>query len=318
MRNTGDFKYKEIIVFAILLVLFSSGMVFYFNYKLNIVNNQIQTAQKNIKDMINENNQKISKEIDNFNKEVDDGFSAIRNDFTGELNTLKKDYTASQERNKMEIKTINSLINEIESQSNIKLDEIKDELKNVKVKSSDFSHIIDDAVQSVVRISTDQGQGSGAVIDKNGYIVTNYHVVDGTNKITVLTYDRDYLNAKLIGYDKKIDIAVIKVNKTMKHFKFADSDNIKVGQRVIAIGNPAGLSFSVTEGIISSVHRTGSNKLSIYLQIDVPINPGNSGGPLVDSSGRIVGINNYKIRDMEGLGFAIESNAVKSQFSTIL
>ena len=100
--------------------------------------------------------------------------------------------------------------------------------------------------------------------------------------------------------------------------KFENSDNVKVGEKVIALGNPAGLSFTVTEGIVSAVHRKGPNNLAIYLQTDVPINPGNSGGPLVDANSKIIGLNNFKVGGFESLGFAIESNTVSEVAGKII
>ena len=91
-----------------------------------------------------------------------------------------------------------------------------------------------------------------------------------------------------------------------------------MGEKVIALGNPAGLSFTVTEGIVSAVHRAGPNDLNIYLQTDVPINPGNSGGPLVNANSQILGINNFKVGGFESLGFAIESNTVKQAAEQII
>ena len=218
---------------------------------------------------------------------------------------------ASAKKNEQEITALNSLIDEIEKQSDIKLKELKEEISTIQVESSDFSAIIDEVVKSVVSVGTNRGQGSGAIIDDMGFIVTNYHVVQEASTIRVLTYDGKVYDAALIGYDDVSDVAVIKVNAALQSLKFADSDDVKAGERVIALGNPAGLSFTVTEGIVSAVHRAGPNGLSIYIQTDVPINPGNSGGPLVDANSRIIGLNNFKIGGFEGLGFAIESNAVK-------
>ncbi len=210
------------------------------------------------------------------------------------------------------------MIDEIEKQSDIQLKEIKDELKTIQVKSKDFSAIIDDVLQSVVSIGTDRGQGSGVVVDDRGFIVTNFHVIDDASIIRILTYENDVYDANLIDYNEVMDLAVIKVEASLENLRFDDSDDVKVGERVIALGNPAGLSFTVTEGIVSALNRKGPNNLDIYLQTDVPINPGNSGGPLVNANSRIIGINNFKIGGFEGLGFAIESNSVKETVEEII
>jgi serine protease Do len=97
----------------------------------------------------------------------------------------------------------------------------------------------------------------------------------------------------------------------------ANSDQLQVGKKVIAIGNPYGLSFSVTEGIISAIDRTGPNGKAEYIQTDVSLNPGNSGGPLIDTQGKVVGINNFKVSSAESLGFALESNSLKQILNKI-
>ncbi len=185
-------------------------------------------------------------------------------------------------------------------------------------KSQAFTSIIEDVLQSVVSVGTDKGLGSGVVIDDRGFIVTNYHVVNDANIIRILTYSGDVYDAALIGYNDIVDVAVLKVDASLEKLRFGDSDAVEVGERVIALGNPAGLSFTVTEGIVSAVDRTGPSNLEIYLQTDVPINPGNSGGPLVNTNSRIIGINNFKAAGFEGLGFAIESNTVKQVAEDII
>ena len=195
--------------------------------------------------------------------------------------------------------------------------ELQKQVANIQVTSSDFSGIIEKVLQSVVSVRTDVGQGSGAIVSSAGYIVTNYHVIKGATAAQILTYDNNVHATQLIGYDEDADIAVLKIDGSFQKLKFGNSNELMVGQRLIALGNPYGLSFSVTEGIVSSVHRQGANN-NYYIQIDVPINPGNSGGPLVDINGEIVGINNFKIKDAEGLGFAIESNKVYEVYQDII
>ncbi len=183
------------------------------------------------------------------------------------------------------------------------------EISKLKASASaDFSGIIEHAVKSVVSIKTDVARGSGFIITNSGYIVTNAHVLYGAHYAEILTYNQGTKNADLIGYDYNLDIALLKIGGDYSYLKFADSDDVKVGEKVIAVGNPYGLSFSVSEGIISAVHRSGSNNLPYYIQTDVSLNPGNSGGPLINTDGEVVGINNFKISAGEGLGFAFEAN----------
>lgn len=166
------------------------------------------------------------------------------------------------------------------------------------------------------------GQGSGIIMSEDGYILTNSHVVgDGAaDGIKVVLSDGKEFEAKLIGADAKTDIAVIKVEaQNLPNATFGNSDDIKVGERVVAIGNPTGLQLagSVTEGIISGVNRNISGNGSAYslptIQTDAAINPGNSGGALVNEYGQVIGINSAKLAsaEIEGLGFAIPTTLAK-------
>jgi len=183
--------------------------------------------------------------------------------------------------------------------------------------SSDFSGIIEQAVKSVVSIKTDVAQGSGFIISKDGYLVTNAHVLAQAHYAQTLTSNNELKNANLIGYDSDLDIALLKISGSYDSLEFANSDDVKVGEKVIAVGNPYGLSFSVTEGIVSAVNRQGDNRLNAYIQTDVALNPGNSGGPLIDTQGEVIGINNFKVGGAESLGFALESNYVKEAINSI-
>ena len=166
--------------------------------------------------------------------------------------------------------------------------------------------------------------GSGVIISKNGYIVTNNHVVSGATKIIVKTSDGKKYTAKLIGTDPGTDIAVIKIEaKNLKPVTFANSDKTKVGDIVLAIGEPFGLGESVTHGIISAKNRTsiGLNSYENFIQTDAAINPGNSGGALVDIKGRLIGINSAIISRSggnNGIGFAIPSNMVKFVVTSLI
>lgn len=166
-----------------------------------------------------------------------------------------------------------------------------------------------------------EGEGSGIVYSKDGYIITNYHVVEQAinnkeAKITVMLSTGDSLNATIVGTDEVTDIAVIKVDKELTAAEFGDSDGIEVGELAVAIGNPLGQEFagSVTVGYISALNRTIESSGTTYnlIQTDAAINSGNSGGPLVSSAGKVIGINTAKISatGVEGMGFAIPINEV--------
>ncbi len=191
------------------------------------------------------------------------------------------------------------------------LEQQSDEFSEFKASASDdFSGIIEDTIISVVNVLTDVSQGSGFIINNKGYIVTNYHVIENFNSILITPYKKSSKSAELIGYDVEKDIALLKITGDYDYLEFGNSDNVDVGEKVIAMGNPYGLSFSVTEGIISALDRSGPVGDESYIQTDVPLNPGNSGGPLVNKQGKVIGINNFKIGGAESLGFALKSNEI--------
>ena len=158
--------------------------------------------------------------------------------------------------------------------------------------------------------------GSGFIIDKGGFIITNNHVVEGADEIKVKMSDGREFKAKVVGRDSKTDLALIKISSLFKDLPvlaLGDSDTIRVGDWVIAVGNPFGLEHTVTQGIISASGRViGSGPYDNFLQTDAPINPGNSGGPLVNLKGEVIGINSAIVAGGQGIGFAIPSNMGKS------
>ncbi|MGB5993682.1 MAG: DegQ family serine endoprotease [Desulfobacterales bacterium] len=157
--------------------------------------------------------------------------------------------------------------------------------------------------------------GSGFIIDKDGYIVTNNHVIDNADKIVVILKDEKEFEAKIVGRDKNTDLALIKIesNHNLPVLGFGDSDALKVGQWVVAIGNPFGLEQTVTAGIVSAKGRViGSGPYDDFIQTDASINPGNSGGPLLNMKGEVIGINTAIIAGGQGIGFAIPVNLAKN------
>ncbi len=161
-----------------------------------------------------------------------------------------------------------------------------------------------------------QALGSGFIISADGYIVTNNHVIDGADEITVITQDSKEMKAKLIGTDPQTDLALLKVDgKDLPHVNFGDSNNSRVGDWVVAIGNPFGFGGTVTKGIISARGRNiGSGPYDDYIQTDAPINRGNSGGPLFNLKGEVIGVNTAIISPTGGsigIGFAVPTSTVK-------
>jgi serine protease Do len=156
--------------------------------------------------------------------------------------------------------------------------------------------------------------GSGFVIDEEGYIVTNHHVVKDAETITVIFYDESEAEAKVIGKDPKTDLALIKVevDRKLPEARLGDSDALRMGDWVLAIGNPFGLKYTLTAGIVSAKGREiGAGPYDDFIQTDASINPGNSGGPLVNMKGEVVGINSAIIAGGTGIGFAIPINIAK-------
>ncbi|MCR5187675.1 MAG: trypsin-like peptidase domain-containing protein [Treponema sp.] len=182
---------------------------------------------------------------------------------------------------------------------------------NINTKITAYDWFLEPYVQ-------DGGSGSGSIIDKRGYILTNVHVIQGATKIYVSLFDGTQYEAEVVGQDLDSDLAVIKFTPpegmTLKTISFGDSTALKVGQKVIAIGNPFGLERTMTTGIVSGLGRPIQNSnnriIRNMVQTDAAINPGNSGGPLLDSSGKMIGINTMiksSSGSSAGVGFAVPS-----------
>jgi len=170
------------------------------------------------------------------------------------------------------------------------------------------------------------GTGSGFIVDKNGYIITNYHVVDGADKITVKLHgDTNDYKAKVIGFDKETDLAVIKIvaGNPLTPLKVGNSEAVQVGDWAIAIGSPFGLDATVTAGIVSAKGRdfAGAQAFQRFIQTDAAINPGNSGGPLLNALGEVIGINTMiatRTGGYEGIGFALPMNMAVKVYNQII
>ncbi|MGD9634994.1 MAG: S1C family serine protease [Pirellulales bacterium] len=178
-----------------------------------------------------------------------------------------------------------------------------------------------DRVFGIPVVTPGEGSGSGAVIDGQGHILTNYHVVEDSTKIEATLADGKQREARLIGYDEEHDIAILQIvdpPAELYPIQLGSSDNLRVGQRVYALGNPFGLERTITTGIISALNRTlpsriQGRELKSIIQTDAALNPGNSGGPLLDTSGRLIGMNvaiATKSGQNAGLGFAIPINRI--------
>jgi serine protease Do len=199
----------------------------------------------------------------------------------------------------------------------------------VQIFSTGYAAAEENVTTTTSLLTKQHSTGSGVVVAEDGYIITNAHVVRGARLIQVRLPSprRDQvaarlLEAKLVGMDREIDIAVLRIEKTgLHHLPLGDSERLRQGELVMAFGNPLGLEGSVSMGIVSSTGRQlHPDDLMAYIQTDAPINPGNSGGPLIDSHGRVVGINTFILTQSggsEGLGFAVPSNLVQRVYTQI-
>lgn len=204
----------------------------------------------------------------------------------------------------------------------------------------DISQVVSRVSPSVVSISTNvenrgrvvgQGAGTGVIVSKDGYVMTNNHVIDGASTVAVTTSSGDiYDNVKVIGSDPLNDIAFLKISDVsdLPAATLGESSTLKIGQNVFAVGNSLGeYKNTVTSGIVSGLNRPvtassgdgeGTESLSGLIQTDAAINPGNSGGPLVNSSGQVIGINTAVASDAQGIGFAIPINATKGVLASVI
>ena len=225
-----------------------------------------------------------------------------------------KDYTTSPEA------TATRLYNEVASEEKEDFSSILEEItKGVvgisKIKNTGTAILDSNATQEL-------GLGSGIIVSENGYIVTNWHVAGNKYSTCYVTLENgEIYSGNVTWADSDLDLAIVKINaKGLKYLELGDSDKIKLGQEVCAIGNPIGIEFqrTVTAGIISGLDRTikiedtnGEAYMEDLIQTDASINSGNSGGPLIDKDGKVIGINSIKITSAEGIGFAIPINIIK-------
>ncbi|NJN54143.1 MAG: PDZ domain-containing protein [Anaerolineae bacterium] len=192
---------------------------------------------------------------------------------------------------------------------------------DVLAQEQAFINLYESINPAVVHINVGNGQGSGFVYDLAGHIVTNNHVVDGAQILQVRFANGRAIPASIVGTDPTSDLAVIRVDPaglSLTAVEMADSDTLKVGQIVVAIGSPFGLESSMTTGIISALNRSfpvGTFQVPDIIQTDAAINPGNSGGPLLDLHGRVIGVNSRiesPVRGSSGIGYAVPSNIVRA------
>ena len=208
-------------------------------------------------------------------------------------------------------------------------------IQKEEIKTS-FTDVINYAIKKVVKIQIklpykDTYEASGFFVDSNGYVVTNYHVIEGftlediEKYLVIHTYSGvSYDDVEIAGYNYDYDIILLKINssKSFDVLDFGDSNALQIGTKVYALGNPLGLNFSVSSGIVSAKSRAGyyNENIKNYLQTDAAVNAGNSGGPLVDEEGKVFGLNTFGYAPWyaQGLNFALESNKMKELIDNMI
>lgn len=293
------FSRNKLVVIFILTIIVLNGITYYtINKKVSGLGNQISSNKEDLLQAISTNKKDNENQIESLRNEIQTNFATLQDFFDSENKKIK-----------LQLGSINKKVGGLEEKNT----ELEQKISEINLKSADFSSIVDDIIEAVVSVKTSKGQGSGVIFDSRGYLITNKHVIEGTNSIQIIDSNSDSYSVDVVGSAANADLAILKINsdKTFSYLEFEDSSNINVGERVIAVGNPLGLSFTVTEGIVSGLDRKVDSTDIGYVQTDVPINKGNSGGPLVNVEKKIVGINTFKIIDTEGIGFAIPSNVAE-------
>lgn len=241
-------------------------------------------------------------------------------------NTSKNEEENSKESNSNVNNENNTNNNSSENNSNSSSGNLSTEEIVKKVSPAVVTVQVSTGVTNSYSNSAQQGIGTGFIVSKDGNIVTNYHVIEGASKVSVIFNNGKEVSAKVIAVNEKDDLAILDVDDSVEMpgiAKLAENDNLNAGQEIITIGNPLGKEFSgtVTKGIISSTSRTVSmnGEQKEFIQIDAAINPGNSGGPLINLKGEIIGVNTAKKsgENIEGMGFSIKIAKVREMINNI-
>lgn len=319
---------KQHIMYCLILLLVVSSLVYVGYHQVTSLKQDYHSQITSLRQDLDTVQNALLLELDAKQQQIDALDASLQN-LDADLKTLDKNVIDISDELNLQIRQLSETSEQFGSQLQqleyttglyeVQIGKLDQQLSDLVVESESFSTVIPWVIDSVVSIAADTGQGSGAIISSEGLVVTNYHVIQGATRASVMTYDGNTHRIGLIGYNIKNDLAVLKIisNETFHYFKFGDSDTLKTGQKVVALGNPAGLSFTATEGIISSPSRVASDGLS-YIQTDVSLNVGNSGGPLINSKGELIGIVDFKVSGYEGLGFAIPGNRAKGVIEGII
>ena len=302
---------KSLAVTVALFLIIFIALAFYENYR-----------QSQIEDALKKQGESLSKQLDELKVSQEASESRLTDLVQKETGSVRKDLDVAKSGLQSRIQQVgqnvegvkketekskqilSGQIQSIQQESQQKMGEIEQQLLNVNVKTENFAGIIQKAIKSVVAINSDVGIGSGVIIDQDGYIVTNRHVIEGATQGSAKTADGAHHQIRVVAKSDSADLALLQIQGSYAPLNFGTSNSVAPGSRVVAMGSPAGLEFTVTEGIVSAKRRIGNFD---YIQTDLSMNPGNSGGPLINPRGDIVGINTLKLKEFEGLGFALAS-----------
>ena len=281
---------KQHLIYTLVIILIISGVVWY-------EHNETKETRKILTQEIS----KLSNQVSSLQNQLNEKIQQLKGNIT--------DLNMNLEDRETEIKSLTGELAQVKVENKQQVDQLQENIKKIKAQNQDFSSVIEDAIPSVISVRTNVGSGSGFIIQSNGYAVTNYHVIEDATAGNAVTSDGKSHTIRIVGFNKNADIAVLELSgEGFPKLRFGSSNNLDIGERVIAVGSPGGLDFTVTQGIVSA-QRTENNGNEL-VQIDVPINPGNSGGPLINSAGKVVGVNTKKISGFEGVGFALASSYV--------
>jgi len=280
--------------------------------------NELNDMKADINKLILKNNLDIDQSIQNVKKQIievqvisNSKAASVKFDLMQALKDLEGSVGQLEEKNLDLYNDLSSQLSSLEADKERALAEIKQQIEKIKIeKGKDFSQVINENLPRVVSVFGQKQGGAGIIMDKAGYIITNQHVTD-SESMKVQTYDGSLHTATVVHLDVQRDLALLKITPRVRlnpvHF---DISPAKVGAQVIAIGNPAGLKYTVNFGKITGTRTFESVN---YIQTDVPINPGNSGGPLINANGAVIGLNSGYGNQLEAWGFERIGFAIKAE-----
>lgn len=306
---------KSFVVLVLLMIIMFSGLLWYQSNRDDQLQKDQTEQGRLLSDRLDQLERSqheaqarlsslIESEIVGVRKDLDSAKSGL----TSKIQLVGKSVEGVKQETEESQKVLTGQLRTIQVQSEQKLGAIEQQLLNVNVKSENFAGIVQKVIQSVVAINTDAGIGSGAIVDEAGYVVTNRHVVEGATQGSAKTTDGAHHQVRVVKKSDTSDLALLQIQGSYPFLTFGNSEKVAVGSRVVAMGSPAGLEFTVSEGIVSAKRRIGDFD---YIQTDLSLNPGNSGGPLINARGELIGINTIKLKGFEGLGFALSSEEVR-------